>query len=159
MTTTRMGGIQAVVAELGDIHDGTVTAGQLHFHERSRSATIFRSGGATARDEAEFRGGASMRGQGASAPSRNQHFQAAMHERGRLPNTGNAAGFIEQGVEVERSVLLQGAKRGQARSFAKAAKFSLSLFCGIVFTIWMKSRLLKQGGSVQGAYWKDWRAR
>ena len=33
MTAARMGGVQAVVAELGHVHDGTVTAGQLHFHE------------------------------------------------------------------------------------------------------------------------------
>ena len=33
MAAARMGGIQAVVAELGDVHDGTVTARQLHFHE------------------------------------------------------------------------------------------------------------------------------
>ena len=37
MTAARMGRTQGVVAELGDIHDGTVTARQLHFHERSRS--------------------------------------------------------------------------------------------------------------------------
>ena len=59
MTAARMGGIQAVVAELGDVHDGTVTAGQLHFHESNRSEE--NDGGAT--------GGISAQNFGSTRPS------------------------------------------------------------------------------------------
>ena len=60
MAATRMGGIQAVGAKFGDVHDGTVTAGQPRFQERSRSeeSLLKRLQGAGVLHEVDGGGGA-----------------------------------------------------------------------------------------------------